>query len=241
MKTTITSLALLTCILPHLALQAQPNYGTSAGGFPVLLPNNNSRTTGTASQAPAATSPAATSPPARPVALPADFQSYLANAVPTNFMVGKSIVLSWKNPALPFTWTYFDWVGLYRVGTRDSEFVERKPVIGPFHEMTFTPPTAGVYEIRYIHWTGETVLKLGPIVVNSPPPPEPAPFILRIERTGLYTSRVSWPTQTNKTYVLYVSPDLKDWEAYSVVTGTGTNATQTITTFGHAWFKALEH
>jgi hypothetical protein len=164
-----------------------------------------------------------------------NLQNFLVTAVATNLIAGESVLVRWKNPPFPFALTFFDWVGLFRLGARDFEYLERRFVIGLDQEVSFTPPGPGVYEIRYIRSNGERAAVFGPITVNPPPP-----FRVTLERRGRLLLRLSWPTRTNKVYVLYASEDLRDWEPMAVISGTGTNVSLPVLAIGHASFKVLE-
>ncbi|MDO8594165.1 MAG: hypothetical protein Q7R93_01480 [bacterium] len=166
----------------------------------------------------------------------ANLQTYLTKPVPTNVVVGESITVDWKNPPFPFEMSYFDWVGLYKVGARDSEYIERKFVFSVQQKVTFTPPPLGTYEIRYIRWDGVRVATLGPITVVTQ-----VPFALKMERTGKLVGQVTWPTKVGKTYVLYTSQNLRDWEPMKVEVGTGNEVKFPIPLVGGAaFFRVLQ-
>ena len=214
-------------------ISAAPRYGTNSVGTSRLLPNR-----GTAAPATnTSPSPAMTAPPTNSVAVvtQTNLQNFLVTAVATNLAPGESVRVKWKNPPFPFALTFFDWVGLFRLGARDSEYLERKFVIGTDQEVSFTPPGPGVYEIRYIRWNGERAAVFGPITVNPPPQ-----LRITLERRGRLLLRLSWPTRTDKVYVLYASEDLRDWEPMAVISGTGTNVVMPVLAIGHASFKVLE-
>lgn len=233
MKTPTISLYAIIVIGFADLTSAAPRYGTNSVGTSFLLPNRGTSAPATDPSP----SPAVTAPPTNSVtsAMKTNLQNFLVTAVATNLVEGESIRARWKNPPFPFALTFFDWVGLFRLGARDSDFIERRFVIGLDQEVSFTPPEPGVYEIRYIRWNGERAAVFGPITVNPPPP-----FRLTIERRGRLLLRLSWPTRTNKVYIVYASEDLKDWEPMAVFTGTGTNAALPVLSTGHASFKVLE-
>ena len=236
MKTHLLAILSATLALLHQTQAATPSYGTNqTTGAAYLLPGRTQPSpappTVTTNIPPAPATNIVVSPPGTST----NFQVFLAKTVQTNIITGESILVSWKNPPFPFALTFFDWVGLYAVGASDSQFIERRFVIGLEQEVSFTPPKPGTYEIRYIRWNGERVATFGPIVVNAVPP-----FSVSIERTGRFVSHVSWPTRIGKTYVLYVSLDLKDWEPVVVITGTGGLVVQPVVASGFASFRALE-
>ena len=233
MKTPIPFLCTLFLTAFADITSAAPRYGTNSVGTSFLLPNRGSAAPATNTTP----SPAVTAPPTNSVssATQTNLQNFLVTAVATNLVEGESVRVRWKNPPFPFALTFFDWVGLFRLGAQNFEYLERRFVIGTDQEVSFTPPGPGVYEVRYIRWNGERVAVFGPIVVRPP-----APLRISIERTGQLVSRLSWLTRTNKVYVLYGSVDLSDWEPMAVFAGTGTNVVMPALTVGHASFKVLE-
>lgn len=214
-------------------ISAAPRYGTNSVGTSFLLPNRGASAPETnTTPSPTATAPSTNSVPS---ITQTNLQNFLVTAVSTNLVEGESVRVRWKNPPFPFAMTFFDWVGLFRLGARDSDYIERRFVIGADQEIVFTPPGPGVYEIRYIRLSGERAAVVGPITVGPLPP-----LRLNIERTGRLLLRLSWATRPGKLYILYASQDLKDWEPMTVVQGTGATAVVPALAVGHASFKVLE-
>ncbi len=236
-----TAVFLLLLALLQLTSFAQPIYGERSDGTTVLLESRDN-TGGTpvyadpvnyltnahgalvlgAGRGSTATPTGGTSTP-----------TVTTNA-PVGIALGDSISINVTNNT---SFTFFDWVGLYRVGAPDSQYVERRFVIGSDQGVTFTPPALGTYEVRYIKWNGEHGPMFGPVEVKTT-----LQLVVNLERTlGGILINVTWPTKVGRTYVVYVSLNLKDWEPMVLVNGTGNKASIPVPLSGRVFFKVLEH
>lgn len=150
----------------------------------------------------------------------------------TNIVVGNSFTISWKSTQAVFN----DWVGLYREGQDDLDYLERYLVKEGTEMMTFTPPSAGQYELRYVSWSGKRGQTQGTVTVTS----VPTPPVIAIERNRNFVGTLTWLSRIGRTYDVYVSPDLKHWECLTSVSGTGEKVLVPIVMVGQASFRLLE-
>ncbi len=241
MKTTVF---LLLLALLQLTATAQPIYGERSDGTTVLL-GSRDNTGGTAVFADpliyhsnthgaltlsANRSSSSGAPPAGGAGTPTS----TATNAPVSIALGDSVSVSWTNNTF---FTFFDWVGLYLVGAPDSQFIERRFVIGSNQEVVFSPPALGTYEVRYIKWNGERWSTYGPVEVKTT-----LQLMVNLERTlGGILINVTWPTKAGRTYVVYVSLNLKNWEPMVLVNGTGSKASIPVPLSGQVFYKVLEH
>ncbi|MDO8619859.1 MAG: hypothetical protein Q7R64_00725 [bacterium] len=234
-----TLVGFLFLVLLQLTAYAQPTYGERSDGTRSLLGNRDTQATAVTPEATplpystnahgalvlissrdaTVTAPPTTNPPGA------------TTTPPSAMLLGESITVRWTNSFFSF----FDWVGLYAVGAPDSQYLERRFVIGIRDEATFTPKSVGTYEVRYIKWNGEHGATFGPFVVKTT-----SSLALVFKRTGGIVGNVAWLTRIGKTYVLYVSLNLKDWEPMTVVPGTGNEVFVPMQLSGHAFFKLRE-
>ena len=80
--------------------------------------------------------------------------NYVLTAHPKILVAGESATVRWTTPSGVSRTNH--WVGLYRTGAADSQFVTRKYIRLRGEETTFSISSAGTYEFRYFTTTNAT-------------------------------------------------------------------------------------
>ncbi len=159
--------------------------------------------------------------------------------------IGDEVTLTWKSNQGIFT----DWVGLFRSGAPDSDYLERYFVSGT-QTLTFSPPEVGIYDVRYFQWSwlpGKTYYTINVMERTTPP-------TLLIKRTGRTVARISWPTRTDRAYDLFVGqiPGILEpqtiragnsgivWDLMTTIAGNGGTVSVPIFMGGQGIFRVRE-